>query len=489
MKIRNDFVTNSSSSSFGISLIAAIMVMITTGCTALFIQWLEQLAALQASAGSAGDVPPHAGPEEPEFEEVTGDEDADPAGDYDDSADLQDDDLDDFGMRDLELQQEIEHYEQEWEQLSDQLDPDSPDYDQARQEYDDYIEHLEWQRHEIEMERYEQEVESYREQARQAAEEQWVRQRQDELRDVMEQAEFTRAARDGYGASDFDVTEHDRRLDQLADRERKLREQLVERDADIDYQARDRDTIGPSEHIREVRREAEIARQVEEKIARRAWNRQYEFARGKRDQGLRDFERFSARGDRWERLERGAEYTLKAADTGVDALATVTGPAGKTVKATYQGARGVASGVGRGMAEGGDYARHIGQGALEGASDIVKDRLKGPKRAIFTVGSESARAGLDAYMDDEDVLTGMGRGAMRGGVEAAGHELGNKYLPTTEMDVDYADLPVSSVVDVPREVGRTVLDNTIKSETVKTATDVGKGEDIPFTNWNHGMLK
>jgi hypothetical protein len=75
-------------------------------------------------------------------------------------------------------------------------------------------------------------------------------------------------------------------------------------------------------------------------------------------------------------MTKAAETTQVAADIGVDVLSKVTGPVGQTVKTCYTGLKGVAGGVGEGMANG-DMSKNILKGAVGGLSDIVKDKIGG----------------------------------------------------------------------------------------------------------------
>ena len=73
------------------------------------------------------------------------------------------------------------------------------------------------------------------------------------------------------------------------------------------------------------------------------------------------------------------------ADAGVDALANMTGPAGKSIRAGYKVLKGVAGS----MAEDGVSASSFASGAVKGGADAWTDFIDNPyKKAVVTVGGE-----------------------------------------------------------------------------------------------------
>lgn len=80
-------------------------------------------------------------------------------------------------------------------------------------------------------------------------------------------------------------------------------------------------------------------------------------------------------------LSNTATVTGYAADLGVDVLAGITGPAGKTVKSFYTVGKGLGKGVGLAIRDGGNVAANIASGAGEGVFDlatgVVTDKITG----------------------------------------------------------------------------------------------------------------
>jgi len=460
LKLRTDFVTNSSSTSFGCALGSAIT------------------AALGAGAGIA------AANAVDDFLEVSGEESVPviPSGSSEE----------DVHPDDRELHREIEHYEREWEDLQRTLDPDDPSYDEARREYEDYIDYLENQREWQEYERHLEDV-ARREQAmREQAQETWLNGRQEDLREVMEQRSMVEAVRDGYGREGFDVGEHDRRIEQLNRRERELRDLLRDYDADIDHTPRQRDPIGPSDEMIEARREREeLLRQQREAEEAAIQARREEIAR-EVQRAAEEFERHSNSARRWDYLTRFTELVKAGADIGVDVLATVTGPAGQKVRTAYMGLSEVGQGVGESMAEGGNVVDNVGRGLLRGGDKIVRDRLGNKDRYgrytghIYNVGSDAVQGGYTAHREGESVLDGAMGGAGQGILDAASGEFKDALVPDLDLDVDLAH---TNLADIPGDVARETLSHAIRDKTTGEIIGWVRGEDLFFEGTSHGYMQ
>ena len=462
MKIRTGFVTNSSSTSYGIAIVESILVSIMAGGGAAMICAVEELA-------NGGEGVPSGGGSDPREKTM------DPG--------------------DLELVQEIEHYQQEWEDLQRTLDPDDPSYEEARQEYADYIDHLENRLEWREYDRYTEEVERFEQEARRQAEQQWIQERQRDLEQVLEQQSFIEATRQGYGSEGFDVREHNRQLENLAQRERELRNILRENDADIDYTPRERDPIGPSDELLEIRREREEELQRLREAAeaeRQALEERRQAIREATRQAQIEFEEAERSGNRWHWATRFAELVKFGADVGVDVLATLTGPAGKKVKMAYTGLKEVGTGIGESIAEGGNVVDNVGRGLVRGGSNIIKDKLGDKDRygryaqGAYTVASETVGGMYGAYRDGESMVDGAMTGALQGGISAAGSGLTDYYLPGYNPGVDLSDSPLSQV---PGNLVREAASQGLKRTGASQTTNFIAGKDVVFEGFNHGYIK
>jgi len=466
LKLRTGFVTNSSSTSFGCALGSAI----TT--------------ALGAGAGIA------AANAVEDFLEIGG-EDSIPAGGSGDS-EGPGSSGDEVHPDDRPILDEIDHYQREWEDVQRTLDPDDPSYEEARREYEDYIDYLENKRDWQEYERHLEDVARQEQAMREQAQENWVRQRQDDLRDVMEQRSMVQAARDGYGRDGFDVSEHERRISDLDQRERDLRDLLRDYDADIDYAPRQRDPIGPSQEALEARREREeLLRQQREAEEAAMQARREELTR-EMQRAAEEYERHANSARRWDYLTRFTELVKAGADVGVDLLATVTGPAGQKVRTAYMGLSEVGQGVGESIADGGNVVDNVGRGVLRGADKIARDRLGNKDRYgrytkhIYSVGSDAVQGGYSAYRDGESILEGAAGGAGRSVVDAASGEIKDYLMPDLNVDVDLSHTNLS---DVPGDVARDVVSHAVRDKTTGEIIGWVRGEDLFFEGTSHGFVQ
>ncbi len=73
----------------------------------------------------------------------------------------------------------------------------------------------------------------------------------------------------------------------------------------------------------------------------------------------------------WGWAEWGAKKVQFVADQSINVLATVTGPVGGRVKDIYTVAKGTGEGLGKAIAEGKDYGKHILKGTAKGATDLI----------------------------------------------------------------------------------------------------------------------
>ena len=90
-------------------------------------------------------------------------------------------------------------------------------------------------------------------------------------------------------------------------------------------------------------------------------------------------------GDRYELAEKGAKVVGVISDAGIDALANMTGPAGKGIRAGYKVLKGAAGS----MAEDGISASSFASGAVKGGADAWTDFIDNPyKKAAVTIGGE-----------------------------------------------------------------------------------------------------
>jgi len=84
----------------------------------------------------------------------------------------------------------------------------------------------------------------------------------------------------------------------------------------------------------------------------------------------KQYKRFIKRAETMDKFSKGAQLVEDAADIGIDALSEVTGPAGKSIKKTYEIAKNAVTVADRTATEGVD-------GFVSATNEVLKDRARG----------------------------------------------------------------------------------------------------------------
>ncbi len=145
----------------------------------------------------------------------------------------------------------------------------------------------------------------------------------------------------------------------------------------------------------------------------------------------------AAEAEKWNSYEKklaiaqkAAEYTVAIADTSIDALAQVTGPAGKGIRAGYK----VLKSVGSTMADKGVNVKSLASGIVTGGGDAATDFINnGYVKAGVTIGTQT----LGGAITDgkKGAVDGFVKGVFTAGANAGADKLGgsgygNEMKPT-----------------------------------------------------------
>lgn len=217
MKIRSDFVTNSSSTSFGA---ASVTGFVTAVISALGIS--SAMAASEAAAGMP--------------EDSGGRDSGGPDRDFDPESFVRSDV--DYEKKLAKLDREIAEYEKEWQEVKGTYEGD--DYVQAEKEYKEYIEYLKNKKAEAESIEFEKQVEKMVKEAEEEYKAEWIEQRKEDLKNVREQIEFIEASIRGYGRAGYDIAEAQRQLEMYKSWEKDLDNTLKKEGVEYNYKAKER---------------------------------------------------------------------------------------------------------------------------------------------------------------------------------------------------------------------------------------------------------
>lgn len=473
MKIRQDFVTNSSSTSFGA---AAVTGFTTAVASAVGI------SSAVAAANTAADLP-----------------DGESQGPI--SCPNRDLDPDDFIHSDIgyeskmaQLDHEIGEYQKEWERTKDTLE--GTDYTETKKVYDDYIEYLGRKKEQAGEIEFEKQVERLTREAEAEAivehKQDWIDRRKDDLKNTREQIGMIEASIQGYGGAGYDISEAKSQLKMFKDREKDLDKTLKKEGVDYDYVAKKREPIGPSKSV------AESLKKVDEKYDKVFEDlKNQRITRKKKEIMKRTMDAIEAEGRAYTRYGntagkylKTAETVLVAADLGVDALEKVTGPMGKTIKKVYVAGKGIGGGVGEAWADPANATSHILKGTVKGVADLAKEgRSQLLKDGIGFV-SETTQGAIGSYQKGESLGKGMLDGVKKAGVDAVVDRFVGKFLPDGAGETDLGQTAgkeiFKGIVSGNPSIGSYFKDSikqAIKSNAINQWKNLPKGEGFIYGDW------
>lgn len=436
MKVKVDFVTNSSSESFGIVAIDTAAAIVATG--GLMVMANSARNMLPGGASEAARAVAEAVRQDAEWQEQAVREG------YTEAEKM-------IHSERRELEQELDQFRQMWAESNKTADKDDPGYTRLSQQAEEYESYL---KQAIEQKDYEQYIiqkDKAEAEAAIEAKSEWNRQRQVDLIAAKEEKALLQATLKGYGSAGMDVTAIEDRLAQLGRREAELTDVLRANDALIDYTPRDRGVIGPSEEMKRLvedqqKRQAELQKtQAVTDMKKRA---EMEERQRKAEQQQRDA---AASASRWDYLTKAVEGIQFGADVLVEGLSYVTGPAGQKVKLAYEAGKNVASGLGEGMADPKNAGKHLAKGFAGAATEVAKSRFKDGK---LSSNFKSAMA---------DMFNGAAQGSLDAGIAGG----------------DWADIAGAGL----QGVGSSALDSLVDHglDQVKGVLPKSVSEKLPFS--------
>lgn len=466
MKLRQDFVTNSSSTSFGAASVIAGLV--------------AALSSFGVAVSAAAEEEMESDTEKPDVSQEGPDRDFDPEGFV--NSDI------DYNEKLDRIDKEIDQYEKEWESIKDSLDKE--DYDQVKKEYEEYIDYLKGTRAQAEGIEFEKQIEKIAQEAEKEYKDQWIDERKKDLENTREQIEFINASIKGYKEAGYDTKEAERQLDIYKEREKELDNTLKSEGIEHNYKAKERDDIGPSKSVAElVAKVDEQYNKILEDIKKEKIDRKKKEIIERNIEALRaesaEYMKFAGTADKYLKT---AEAVQSAADIGVDALEKVTGPAGKVIKKAYVGGKGLGSGVGEAMADPSNAASHIIKGTVKGAGDLAKEFTDSQLiKDGINIASETVQGGIDSYQKGESLADGLMGGIKKAGIEIAGDRLADKFLPNTARDIDFGSYSGSEIYKgvvagnpTIKEFIKDSVKDSLKNNTLGQVKNLPKGEGFIF---------
>ena len=162
---------------------------------------------------------------------------------------------------------EADRYKKQWEESEASADKNDPGYKDLKKQYDDYITSKEDEaaaaQARADASQSQRQADEAAAQAAKDAKDEWIRNRQDDLKAAAEEKAHLEAVMAGAAGAGLSTADQQTRLNQLNQRLSDLHGQLQKEGGDIDYSARDRGVIGPGKEFLEA---PEKARQEAAKL-------------------------------------------------------------------------------------------------------------------------------------------------------------------------------------------------------------------------------
>ena len=152
--------------------------------------------------------------------------------------------------------EEADKYKKQFEDSEASADKSDPNYEANKKQYDDYIKSQEDKASQADAQadaiKAQREADEAAAAAAKANKEEWIRNRQDDLKAAAEEKAHLEAVMIGAQQAGLNTSEHQTRLNQLNQRLGDLHGQLQKEGGDIDYTARDRGVISPGKEFLEA---------------------------------------------------------------------------------------------------------------------------------------------------------------------------------------------------------------------------------------------
>ena len=482
MKVKIDFVTNSSSESFGIVAIDTVTSVVSAGGLLVMIEAAKGMLSSRVQGSMLGDAKSMAqkiaegvGKDAEHNQEAVIDGYSEAEASIDSEA--------------AQIQSEIDEYKKLWEDSEATADKTDPGYDKLKNQYEEYVKYLQDSLKQKEYEKYLVQVDKAEIQAEIEAKGEWIKQRQVDLIAVKEEKALLLATHKGYGSAGYDVSDIERRLTQLEENEKNLAKTLAENNAQIDYVARDRDSVGPGAAFDKMVKDlAQKKADAEKAMIYAEEGRRAEIA-AKVAEAEAELAQAMKAESRWDLATKAAEGVQFGADVAIDALSHITGPAGKQIKLAYTAGKGVASGLGEGLADPKNAGKHLAKGIIGAVTEVAKDKFQDGrltskmKGALAGMANESLQGGIDANIKGESILEGALKGAGKGALDAVTeHGIDTAIKKAPAAFTSRVPMPKGTSVDVGDfSVSQIINNNPLSKGLLKTGgREViwSKGKDI-----------
>ena len=385
------------------------------------------------------------------------------------------------------LNRELDECRKTWADSEKTADKSDPGYTKLKAQYDDYMDYLKTQ---IDQTNYQKQMIDYDKAVKQAeadAKNEWVKQRQADYIAVKEETAMLEAVSRGYNVPGYDTAAVKDRLKQLSERENEISKTLADNNASINYTAADRGSIGPSAESKALNDKIRAEKAAFEAQKKTADAKKRVELEKEMNKNIEEYKTQMTRANRFDMATKAAEGVQFGADIAVEGLATVTGPAGQQIKLAYTAGKAVAGGMGEGMADPKNAAKHLAKGILNAGTEVLKDKFGSDKpwqAAATSILNEGLQGGLDASIKGEGtdaIIESMGKGLTKGvfdaGTDKALDAIKDKLPIPKGSSVEIGDYSVSKVLN-NNPLTKGVIRTTVREAGGSKVKDAIKGEIV-----------
>ncbi len=373
------------------------------------------------------------------------------------------------------LEEELEECKKAWEESDKTADKTDPGYEKVNEQYKEYIEYLNSQIKKTEYQKQMIDYEKAKKQEELDSKNEWVTQQQKDYIAVKEEKAMLEAVKKGYNKPGYNTDAVKIRLEQLEQREKELSDTLSKNDASFEYTAKDRGTIGPSKESQELSEKIAAERERLETAKKESNDKRRKEIEASMEKDIEEYKAQIKKANRYDIATKAAEGTQFGADLAIEGLSYVTGPAGQKIKLAYTAGKNIGSGMGEGMADPKNAAKHLAKGILNAGTEVLKDKFGDDKpwqAAATEILNEGLQSGLDASIQGKDVVDAMGKGLTKGVVNVGT----DKALDAIKGKLP---IPKGSSVDVhDYSVGKILNNNPLTKGILKTGTREVVGSQI-----------
>jgi chromosome segregation ATPase len=256
------------------------------------------------------------------------------------------------------LEKELDECKKAWEESEKTADKSDPGYEKLKGQYDDYMDYLDSQ---IKKTDYQKQMIDYEKAVKQAemdSKNEWVDQQKKDYIAVKEEKAMLEAVQKGYDRPGYNTDAVNIRLEQLKAREKELSDTLSKNNASFEYTARDRGTIGPSKESQELTNKIAAEKESFEKAKKEADSKRRKELEADMEKNMEEYKAQIKKANMYDIATKAAEGTQFGADIAIEGLSFVTGPAGQKIKLAYTAGKNIASGMGEGMADPKNASKH-----------------------------------------------------------------------------------------------------------------------------------